>query len=333
MNIKKTADCIGYCLICFCLLSTPCLFTIKKAQAEIVDRIVAVVNDDIISLFELNSIFLPYAEKVKSLDYSPEQKKEMLFKVREDIINQLIDQKLTDQEIRQARISVSKAEIDNSIERIKESNYYTDEDLAAALKREGYTLEDYRERLKEQILRSKLVNLEVKSKIIITKEDIKAYYDSHAEEFQGEKKYHLKNILMTVPSFASEQEKLDIKKRMELIREQIKAGKSFEAMAKKYSQSSLASEGGDLGTFSYKDIAPKLQLVLDGLAQGDITPVLDTEQGFQIFYIQEFIKERKKTLQEAEPEIEEKLFNEIVNKKFKSWLSNLRNRSHIKIVR
>lgn len=333
MNTKKTAVTTRYFFICFLFILALCTFSQKKAQAEIVDRIVAIVNDDIISLFEINTIFLPYSEKIKSVDYGPEKEKQMLFKVREDIINKMIDQKLTDQEIKRAGISVSKAEIDSSIERIKESNYYTDEDLIAALKREGHTLEEYRERIKEQILRSRLVNLQVKSKIIITKEEIKAYYDSHADEFQGEAKYHLRNILLTVSPFADEKEKLEVKERVDFIMAKLEAGESFEALAKKYSHSSLASSGGDLGTFSYKDISPQLQSAVKGLSRGDITPVLDTEQGFQIFYIQDYIKAQKKSLEEAGTEIEEKLFNEIVNEKFRSWLDDLRKRSHVKIIR
>ena len=84
------------------------------------DRVVAVVNDDIIPLFELNQAVKPYVDRIEALGYSLEKKRKMLFKVREDILNQLIDKKLTDQEIKRSKITVSEKEVDSAIERFKE---------------------------------------------------------------------------------------------------------------------------------------------------------------------------------------------------------------------
>ncbi len=86
---------------------------------------------------------------------------------------------------------VNERDIDKTIERMKEARSFTDEQLREGLARQGMTMAEYRKEIKEQILRTKLVNREVKSKIVITKEDIKAYYDSHLDEYAGEKKYYL----------------------------------------------------------------------------------------------------------------------------------------------
>ena len=126
---------VGWGMIVFAVFQCAAFFPLAGAQeAEVVDRIVAVVNDEIISLFEMNQLLQPYEAKIRNLGYSSEKEREMLFKVREDVLNQLIDQKLTDQETRRFRITVSEQEIDNAIERIKEANFYTDEQLRKALK-------------------------------------------------------------------------------------------------------------------------------------------------------------------------------------------------------
>ena len=170
--------------IIFALLFCTFSFTLvaRVESAEIVDRIVAVVNDDIITLFDLNRSFKPYADKIRERGYPLEKESKMLFKTREDILNQLIEQKITDQEIKRFKISISEKTIDQTIERIKEANYYTDEDLRAALAKDGLTMEEYRKQVKEQILRKRLVNLKVTSKIVITKEDIKSYYETHSDK-------------------------------------------------------------------------------------------------------------------------------------------------------
>ncbi len=323
---KQTAFIAVFCLCVFLFLSGP-------ARCEIVDRIVAVVNDDIISLFELNRVLAPYAEKIREAGYSDEKKGEMLFKVREDILAQLIDQKLTDQEVNRANISVSEKEIDNAIERVKQAGSYSDEQLREGLKRESLTIEEYRSRIREQILRTKLVNLEVKSKIVLTDEDVKKYYEEHMDDYRGDKKYRLRNILLTVPSFADEPEKQEVRKRMEAIVQEFKSGTPFETLAREFSESSQAEEGGYLGEFAFSDISSQLKSALLDLKEGDITRILDTEQGIQVFFIEKIIPAANKSLEKVTIEIEEKLYNDIVNKQFRTWLEDLRKRSHIRIIR
>ncbi|OQX25892.1 MAG: hypothetical protein BWK80_13355 [Desulfobacteraceae bacterium IS3] len=320
---KRFASVVMIFFLCFAPATT---------CAEIVDRIVAVVNNDIISLLEFEEVFAPYSEKVRSLGYASEEEKNALAKVREDILNQIIDQKLTDQESRRAGIAVNEKEIDAATERVKKSNFYTDEELKEALAREGLTLEDYRSRMKDQIVRSKLVNLEIKSKIVITKEDVKAYYEEHKQDYQGGKKYHLRNILMEIPSYSQESEQLEIKNKMEELLAKLKKGQSFEKLAAQYSRSSSAAKGGDLGMFTADVLSPELQEALKTMKAREFTPVMKTDAGWQIFFVEEIIETGGKSLEEASPEIEEKLFNEIVNKKFRSWLEELRKRSYIKVI-
>jgi peptidyl-prolyl cis-trans isomerase SurA len=308
-------------------------FGSSEGSAKILDRIVAVVNNDIITLYELNGAASPYFDRIKVMGHPPERERELIFRVREDILNQLIDERITDQEIKRAGITVSEAEIEKAIERIKESNYFTDEELRQALARQGVAFDDYRKKLRDQILRTKLVNLEVKSKIVITREEIRAYYEKHANRFGGEKRYHLRNILMKLPSFPGDDEKKEILQKMEAVLAELKKGEPFERLAGKFSEAPSASGGGDLGVFRMETLAPQLKEALEGVKAGEITPILLTDQGYQIFLVQEIIQADGKTLEAAAAEIEEKLYNEIVDTNFKTWLADLRKRSHIKIIR
>ncbi len=318
---------------CFCFFfSLSCLIPGKSA-GEIVDRIVAVVNDDIITLFELNRVSDPYIQKIRETDYSHAKKEELIFKVRDDVLKQIIDQKLTDQEVKRANITVSEKEVDNAVERVKQAGSYSDERLRDILKQEGLTMEEYRSRIREQILRTKLVNLEVKSKIVLTDEDIKAYYDEHADEYRGNRKYQLRNILLMISPFAGESDKEEIRQRMEAILQEFKNGIPFATLAREFSESSLAEEGGYLGEINYDDIAPQIKAALAGHTAGEITDIVETEQGFQLFYIENISQGSGKKLEEVSSEIEEKLYNDIVNRQFKTWLEELRERSHIKIIR
>ena len=301
--------------------------------SEVVDRIVAIVNDDIITLSQLNRSLKPWLVDIEKMGYAQEKERQMIFKAREEILQQLITEKLTDQEIERFKVSVSEKEIDAQIERIKKARFLTEEELRATLERQGVTLDNYRERLKKDILRVKLLNREVKSKIVITNEDIKAYYDNHKEEYSGKRKYHLRNIIKRVPDNAADAFKKEIRQKMEQVLKKLETGQPFEALARTYSDAPIAAEGGDLGVFSLDQLSPQIREAIIDKGIGEFTSILDTEQGFQIFYIQNIIKSRDKPLEEVSAAIQEKISREITDAKFGAWIESLRRRSHIKIIR
>ena len=303
-----------------------------SAASEVLDRIVAVVNEDIILLSELSERMEPYAQRIRQQGFDLDKERQMIFKVREEMLNRLVDEKLTDQEIKRNDIQVDDAEIDSTIERIKAANSFTDEDLRRFLEQDQMTMEQYREKIREQVLRTRLVNYQVKSKIVITEEEIRAYYDSHPELYGGKIRYHLRNILMRVPDFSTDTEKQAIKEQMQQIQSQIDAGESFADLARTYSQSPAAAEGGDIGEFAKETLSPQIQEALDGLTPGQATAVLDTDQGFQLFYVESVNRTEGKPLENVREEIHQKLFAEVVDKKFLSWLEDLRSQSHIKII-
>ena len=330
MKFRLVITNLMMCAVFFCVVGSP--LVIQSHGAEIVDRIVAVVNDDIITLFELNRAIKPYEDKIHALGYSEEKERRMLFKVREGVLNQLIDKKIEDQQIKRSNIEISEEQIDQAIERIKEKNYFTDEDLRLALAKDGLTMETYRNKIKEELLRTRLISLEVKSKIVITEEDIAAYYEKHLDMYGGKQKYHLRNILITIPTFADENEKLEIRAKIDEILNELNAGESFETMARDYSESSTAPEGGDLGLFELDSLSPQLQKTIKGMKSGEFTPVLETDQGYQIFFLQEILKTPGKSLEDVSPEIQRILFEENADKKYQEWIEGLRKQSAIKII-
>ena len=308
-------------------------FLSPKGNAEVVDRIVAVVNEDIILLSELDATFKPYVEKIKNSGYPPEKEQQMLYRVREDLINKMVEEKLTEQEVKANNINVSTNEIDLMIERIKQTNYLTDEDLKRELEISGLTLEGYRKELKEQSLRNKLVNLEVKSRIVITKKERETYYKNHPELYGGKTQYHLRNIFLKFPSNMDKDSKSALKERFDPIFKGLERGDAFDKLAQEYSESSTALDGGDLGLFSLESLSDQIRDHIKDLSAGEYTPLLVNEQGGQIIFIEEIVESGGKTFKEVSAEIEQKLFKEIMEKKFSEWMEDLRARSHIKIIR
>ncbi len=290
------------------------------ASADVIDKIVAIVNTDIITQFQLSREIAPFIEKIESSGYSSEKQNEMLQDVRKKVLDRLIDNSLTQQEARRYSLKVSDAEIDNSVEHVKTSRSLSQEDLKKALENEGMTLDEYRDVIKKQILQNKLVNYMVKSKVIITESEIKKQYEADAEKYAGIKKFHLRNILM------------DNEDKIKEVKQKLDQNKDFNTLAKQYSMAPNAPDGGDLGMFDITGFSKEIKDSISPLDKGDYTPVILTAQGFQIFYIQDIVMDGGKPYAEVHDMIYESLYREQVEKKFNSWLKLLKEKAHIKIL-
>lgn len=307
-------------------------FSHPSFSAEVVDRIVAVVNDDIIRLAELNKAVASLEEQIRSKDYPPEKEQEEIYRLRQEMLNSLIDDKLADQEIKTAGIFVDEQEIDNAIEQVKKANYYSDEELRSALTASGVSMSDYRNEIKKQMHRNQLVNQKIKSKIIITESDVTAYYKDHPEIYATQKKYLIRNIIMPLGLDMDATAKQAIRAKMENIHKQLSEGAAFEKMAREYSEAMNAADGGKLGLFALDELAENIKAAVSPLQPGAFSPIIETDQGFQIFYVEDIQESGGKELSEVADEIRQTLYEDAVNKKFQSWIETLRKDAHIKII-
>jgi len=323
---------IGFGWMVSALLVNMLMLGSEAAARELVDRIVAVVNNEIIALVDLNQKLKPYIGRIRQMGLATDQERQMIFKVRKDVLDKMIDERLTAQQIRLLNISVEPREIDAAIERFKESKAITEEQLRQGLEAEGMTYEEFRQSMQEQILRIKLVNRKIKSRIVITDNDVQAYYSAHPEEFGGDDQVHLRNIILLPPAADDPEAGERQQETMAAIVAEIDSGRPFPEVAAQYSQSSLAASGGDLGQFNPQDLAPEIREAVMKLNPGEHSRAVATDQGLQIFYVEDRMTADAKPLEEVAAAIETKLYNEIVNTKFNAWLEELRAQAHIKII-
>ena len=334
MKQRSTKSNLFFSLFCLLALNGGLFASgVQADSAVVVDRIVAVVNDEIITLYDLNKELKPYEQNIKALGYDAEKTRETLFKLRGDLLNKLIDRKLTDQQIKKNNIRVSNNEIDKAMERIKESRSFTDEDLRAGLSKQGLTMEEYRETLKQQLLRTKLVNREVKSKIVVTNEEIDEYYNAHREKYAGNTKYHIWNIAARFSQFADDTEKQMAYQKMENILAQLERGRSFKSIVSENQNTPGTPQGADLGLYQLDELSADLQSVVRSMSAGEYSTILSFAGGYQIIFVEEVLATDPKAIAEVKNEIQDILYNERINNRYNSWLTELRERSHIKIIR
>ena len=298
--------------------------------AEICNRVVAQVNDDVITLYELDN-------RMKELTgYDPDElklkDKKGYIETRRQVLELLVDEKIAFGKIRELGIKITPGEIDDAIERIKESNQLTQEDLIARLKEQDMSLNSYREEIKRQLERNKLINYEVKSKIVIREEELKDYYTKNKDKFRLIAKVHLATIFLKQEDPSNQEETIALLRTAEDIVFRLKRGEDFGKMAKKFSQGPGAEEGGDLGIFKTSQLDPDLLKILKDMIPGDVTRPIIRQAGIQIVKLLDKQDSIVKPFDDVREAIFEILYKEKVNKRYSSWLRDLREKAYTKII-
>lgn len=317
-------------IMSFLVVSVPAAAENELPEA-LVDRIAAVVNNDIILLSEVERAMVPFQKQIKERQFSEEMEYQMISRARKEILDNLINEKLTTQKAAELGIRVNDDEVSEAMGQMKKSMLYSEEAFNSFLSEVGYTVDEYRQQIKHQLLKNRLLSQEVKSRTVVTTEEIRNYYESHRATFTSGIQYHLRHIVILVPKDTDPAGRKAVRTSVEEIHQRIKNGESFEKMAEQYSQSSSANSGGDIGRFAEEDIAPEIRGAIILTKEGDITPIIETIQGYQIFYVQSVIN-RTGGLDEVSDEIREKLYNEKLEEKFNTWIQQLKDSSHIELL-
>jgi peptidyl-prolyl cis-trans isomerase SurA len=200
------------------------------------------------------------------------------------------------------------------------------------LAQQGLTMEEYRENLRQQLLRRNLVNREVKSKIVVTNEEIEKYYNDHREKYAGKSKYHIWNMAIRFSAYADAAEKQLAAEKMEAVLAKLKQGASFESLAKENPSAPGEPVGADLGLYELEELSSELRQVVQNMKAGEYSSLLNSDNGIQIVFVEEILATDPKAISEAKKEIENILYDEAINNRYNIWLGELRKRSHIKIT-
>lgn len=300
------------------------------AEPRCFDRIVAVVNDDIITLCELEEAAKPVLAQMPSQPGADHDKQ--VYEAKLQVLRLLIDQKLAEQEINRLGIKVAREDVDRVIEDVKREMSMNEEQLKAALQEDGIGWEQYRKQVTEQLCRARLINEEVRAKIVITDDRCRKYYDDNQKEFTLFEEAELEHILLGLPKGAPEEQTQRQRRRAEEALAMLKAGADFPTLAKQYSEAGTAKDGGSLGWVKVQEMAPFLKDVVKGLHPGQISDVLTTEQGFQVFHLKDYRQGGLKPYEQVKDEIYRKLFQREVDREYEAWLKALREKAYIKLT-
>ena len=300
------------------------------AAAETVDRIVAVVNGDIIVLSELRQVSRNYIDRM-SEQFKVAGGDEQLREAERRILDQLIEEKLVNQEADRLAITFSEREVDLAVKEMQNRNRMNDAQFAAVLAEEGLTMPKYREQLTSQMKKARVIDQEIKSRIQVSKEEVDAYYEKHADDFNAEPEVRIQQIRLLIPPGSGAGEVSRIQAQAESILAKIKAGEDFTALVGLYSQDPTAAAGGDMGIFKRGELLPAIDEFAFSMKPGEVSPVIRTEGGFHIVKVLGKREPSALSEEERRAEVKDVLFSQKAEEDFKVWIAKLRKKAYIEV--
>ena len=298
-----------------------------------VDRVVAVVNDEVITLSEVEEEAAD-AYRTLAQSLSGESLVKALAEARESALDSIIDQRLIIQRAEKYNITVSEEEIESAFTRIRTGKYRSldDEAFNEALKQSGMTVDRLKQRLKTQIMQSKLVAFDVRSKVVITDDMILDYYDENYTARVDKGRYYLLQIGISWDSAANDDEKKLRRKQAERIRRMAVEGEDFKELAKKYSDLPSAPDGGDIGIFTLDDMAASMREAIAPLNPGEISEIVETANGYQFFKLlsgEDNAIIVTASFESVKDEIREKLYEEKLKDEYSDWVKKIKDQAFI----
>ncbi len=304
-------------------------FVADLSFAKMVDRIVAVVNDEIITLSELNTSFEPFRRGIEGA-YRGKDREFAIADARNIFLNKLIDTALINQEAKKSGLSVKDEEVMAAITDIRKRRNLSEEEMTKELAAGGLSWEDYKKELRQQLTKMKLIRREIKTKVMVTNEEIGEYYRKHRQDYEGREAVRAKQIFFPFPGGISENAKAQLRKNVEDIRERLKKGEPFDLLAAKFSQGS-AAVSGDLGFIEKGMVHPEVENAAFGMELGEISGVIQSRVGFHIIMVTDKKGGGVRPIESVREEIQMRIEEQKLEKKFEEWMEQLRKRAHIEV--
>jgi len=286
----------------------------SASGSVVVDRVVAVVNDDIITMSDL-------------------QREEALKKsevVHDDrlVLEDMIDRKLQMAAAKRSGMDVTDKELADAVADIIKRNNMDMQQFGVALAKEGLTVEQYKAELREQITLSRVFNKYVRSNVNVDEAEARAFYQNNPKTYSLPEEIRVRQIFLTVPGDATPEQAVVIKDKAQAVYARAQKGEDFIHLVREVSQGATASQDGDLGFMKRGDALPEIEEAARTLKPGDSSSPFLCAGGYNVIKLEE-VRTPVRPFEKVKDEIMKTLYEQKVENTYRSWLQALRGDSHI----
>jgi parvulin-like peptidyl-prolyl isomerase len=333
-----------------------CGIAVYPLSAKVLDKTIAIVNGEAIMLSEFDKVSSPVLEQYKVMTPEKEQSKDKVKELKAKLLDQMIDEKLLKQEAEKKKIRVSERDLNEGVSQVK-TRFKEDGEFQKELQKENITMQEFENRIKQQLMIMKLTEQEIKAKTERpSEEDVKKFYAQIQDKMQGKNlglkqteedeyekmaKYfkrmtseqvRAKHVLIQVDKNADMKTKAAALKKIKEVKKKLDEGADFGDIVKQYSEDTgSVSRGGDLGYFAKGDMVPEFEKVAFTLEVGKISEPILTDFGYHVIKVEEKKAGGKMSFDEVKNDLEQYLFQKNAQKNYEKWLKDLKAKASIKI--
>lgn len=306
------------------------VFSVSMANAaEVVDKIVAIVNNEFISMSDLEK----FKDRVRSNQAIDDllllgNTQAQLKKDSKAQLNYLIHEKIMDSEIKRLNLSVTLERVEQEIRDLAKRNGLSRGGLLEAVKGQGFTVSEYQNFVKTRLERQALIEQEITSKIRVSDEDVMAaYIRKNPSQDTAAYEYSVSHIFFNPKKGGAPAAEA----RAQRVLEKLSAGGSFEELAEQNSEDPGFSTGGALGVFKSGEMTPEFEQAISNLDIGKHSGLVKTKSGIHILKLTSKRVVADPRFEREKEKIRSELFSEAFQKHFRVWLESKKEDSFIKI--
>jgi len=296
---------------------------------SVADRVIAVVNNDAITLGELQETIVAYRQEARQRGAASDEE------LAKQLLPRLIDSRLQLQEADREKITVEDAEVNEELaERVKTSyGAKTIEEFERMIKEQGVNLEAVRKRLRDSLRVQKVVRRKVALRVSVTDQEIVQYLEENRDKLETGLSYHARHILLAPDEGSADDaawEAARIKAEM-LFTQLTEAGADFADMARQHSKDASARDGGDLGTLKRGELSQDIESAILALAPGTVSRPFRSSLGYHVFKLESKDSLEGDGLVRVKQQIRDILFREKYETRLDTWLKEIKQRAIIEV--
>ncbi|PLX86178.1 MAG: hypothetical protein C0618_09365 [Desulfuromonas sp.] len=302
------------------------LLLCSSAAATEVSRIAAIVNHEIITTLQLDKAVAQQRQGINDEEISDEA----LQRLRNQILEQKIEELLHKQRTRELGLQVRDDELESAITDIQNQNGLNRQELIQALQAQGMDFDTYRENLKTEILRYKLIGREVGAKVEVSSREIRDYLQDHIEEYRQEPTIHIRRISVDIPASATAGQRTALDDLMEEIRLQLtEQQKDFAVVLASLGDT---ASGDDMGNLTIAELLPSIQDAVRDLDVGGVSAPVALGNQLHLFQLAGRNDDDDALFERVKDDIEEKLRKTKTDERFIEWAQELRKNARVKVL-
>jgi parvulin-like peptidyl-prolyl isomerase len=304
------------------------LLAVFGLTQQVVEEIVAIVNDEVITLTQFKREYDLRIQGAQS-QIKGEDLEKAIAQIKTGLLDGMITDMLLLQMAKEKNMNVAD-QVKMSVENIKKENSIeSDDDLKRALQSQGFSWEAWLKQLEENIMRQSVVYTEVNRSIVLDDAEIVDFYKKHQTDYVVPEEYKLRAVYLSTVEAAE----AALEPKRKEIEEKVKAGGDFTEISGAYSDVPLKESKGDLGTLKKGEMDKTLLGAVEKLKKGDVSPWIQAKNGWYLLKLEDKKDSKQLTFEEAKKLIEDRIFGEKQNVKLTDFLNTIKKRSYIKIIK